>query len=113
MEVTMPSGEEAQACSWCPFSEGSIISALGNPSDPIPMPACEEHWLCREGKLALPPLPAPTQLSLALHWDQRHLRSQHLIMELLQFRSPVPSFSRVQGEVTARLLSWYLESPSR
>lgn len=73
MDVPMPSGEEAQACSWCPFSEGSIISALGNPSDPIPMPACEEHWLCHEGKLALPPLPAPTQLSLALHWDQRHL----------------------------------------
>lgn len=51
--------------------------------DPIPMPACKEHWLCREGKLALSLLPAPMQLwkagrqagrrSLALHWDRRHL----------------------------------------
>lgn len=75
----MHSGEEAQTCSWCLFSEGSIILALGNPPDPIPMPACKEHWLSCEGKLALSLLPAPMQLwkagkrSLALQWDQRHL----------------------------------------
>lgn len=39
--------------------------------------------------------------------------TQRLIMELLQFRSPVPLFTSVQGVVTARLLSWCLESPSR
>lgn len=110
MDVPMPSGEEAQACSWCPFSEGSIISALGNPSDPIPMPVCEEHWLCHEGKLALPPRSSHL---LCIGTRGTYGVTQRLIMELLQFRSPAPLFSRVQGEVTARLLSWCLESPSR